>query len=68
MEVIERLEKAYPLAVVCRLCGVARSSYYAYASRAGRALPEPAVLTTVRTIQAQSRHSDGLAAHGRSVA
>jgi len=59
MEVIERLEKAYPLAVVCRLCGVARSSYYAYASRAGRALPEPAVLTTVRTIQAQSRHSFG---------
>lgn len=57
MEVIERLEKAYPVAVLCRLCGVARSSYYA--SRAEQASPDPAMLVTVRAIQTESRCSIG---------
>src|ERR1700712_2220901 len=56
MEVIERLEKAYPLALLCRLCEVARSSY---ASRAAAAQPDPDVLATVRTIQRESRRSIG---------
>ena len=57
MEVIERLEKAYPLATLCRLCEVARSSYYA--SRAAARQPDAALLRTVRTLQTESRGSLG---------
>ena len=57
MEVIERLEKAYPLATLCRLCEVARSSYYA--SRIAPAQTDPVLLATVRTIQTEGRCSIG---------
>lgn len=57
MEVIGRLEKAYPLAKLCRLCEVPRSSYYA--SRAAAPRSAPILLATVQTIQAEGRGSIG---------
>jgi putative transposase len=58
--VIRQAEKAYPTSTVCRVVGVARSSYYAWKARqcqdrAARA----ALVREVQAIHAQVRHSYG---------
>ncbi|MCE4546109.1 MULTISPECIES: IS3 family transposase [unclassified Caballeronia] len=57
---IRQTEKAYPVAVVCRIVGVARSSYYAWKARQckDRARNEQLV-REVQTIHAQHRQSYG---------
>lgn len=53
------MEKAYPVALMCRLAGVARSSYYAWRSRQGRSNRDATVLEAVRRIHEETRRSYG---------
>ncbi|WP_154235000.1 IS3-like element ISBps2 family transposase [Burkholderia pseudomallei] len=59
LEVIQAMEKAYPVALMCRLAGVARSSYYAWRSRQGRSNRDATVLEAVRRIHEETRRSYG---------
>ncbi|WP_326970592.1 IS3 family transposase [Burkholderia pseudomallei] len=56
---IQAMEKAYPVALMCRLAGVARSSYYAWRSRQGRSNRDATVLEAVRRIHEETRRSYG---------
>jgi putative transposase len=58
--VIQQAQKAYPAAVVCRVLGVARSSYYAWAARQCKDRPARARLVReVQAIHLQMRQSYG---------
>ncbi|WP_156789118.1 IS3 family transposase [Burkholderia latens] len=59
LEVIQAMEKAYPVALICRLAGVARSSYYAWRARQGRSNRDATVLEAVRRIHEETRRSYG---------
>lgn len=59
MEVIQAMEKAYAVALICRLAGVARSSYYAWKARQGTSNRNSAVLDAVRRIYEETRRSYG---------
>ncbi|BCQ26849.1 transposase [Caballeronia sp. NK8] len=57
---IQEAEKAYPAAVVCRVVGVARSSYYAWKARQHKGRSARAELVReVQAIHAQMRQSYG---------
>src|ERR1700754_3545537 len=59
-EVIRQAEKAYPTATLCRVVGVARSSYYAWKARQGKARPvRMGLMREVQAIHAQMRQSYG---------
>lgn len=53
------MEKAYPVALICRLAGVARSSSYAWRARQGRSNRDATVLEAVRRIHEETRRSYG---------
>ena len=57
---IHSLKKAYPIASMCALVGVARSSYYAWKARQGKARPvRMGLMREVQAIHAQMRQSYG---------
>jgi putative transposase len=58
--VIQEAEKAYPTSIVCRVMGVARSSYYAWKARQGKDCSARATLVReVQAIHAQMWRSFG---------
>jgi putative transposase len=59
MEVIQAMEKAYAVALTCRLAGVARSSYYAWKARQGTSSRNAVVLEVMRRIHEETRRSYG---------
>ena len=56
---IHSLKKAYPIALMCTLMGVARSSYYAFARPRNQRLSSPELLDAARKIHDESRCSYG---------
>ncbi|MFM0270728.1 IS3 family transposase [Paraburkholderia aspalathi] len=59
LEVIQSLKKAWPVRVMCRVAGVARSSYYALARRPVARRSPTALLTAAREIHRETRGSYG---------
>jgi putative transposase len=59
--VIHSLKKAYPIASMCALVGVARSSYYAFARLRGERPHTTEVLDAARQIHTESRRNFGCA-------
>src|ERR1700761_4186191 len=59
IEVIHSLKKAYPIASMCALVGVARSSYYAFARLRGERPHTTEVLDAARQIHTESRRNFG---------
>jgi putative transposase len=58
--VIRQAEKAYPVVTLCRVVGVARSSYYAWKARQCKTRPARMELVReVQAIHAQMRQSYG---------
>jgi len=57
--VIHSLKEAYPIALMCALAGVARSSYYAFARPRSAPLNSPQLLDAARQIHLENRCSYG---------
>lgn len=56
---IHSLEKAWPVSLICKVTGVARSSYYAFARRAPARRSPATLLMAAREIYRQTRGSYG---------
>ncbi|VVE50923.1 hypothetical protein PCE31106_04657 [Pandoraea cepalis] len=55
MEVIQAMKKVYPVKLVCRLAGVARSSYYAWSVRSNPLNKDSQLLDIMRRIHRETR-------------